>query len=127
MAVDLGSSDGWVEVSGVGWFQGGSVWLPKEATVRYRLWNSAKTVSGPWENKPVDCTPLAVGADFCLMEIDIAGDEWVEISGVGWFQDGAKVWLPMNATVRYRVWDAAKTTSGPWQDKNVDCTDLVVT
>ena len=125
--IDLGASDGWVEISGVGWFQTatGVAWLPNGATVRYRLWNKAKSIAGPWKDKPIDCTPLK-DEDFCNLDIDLgASDGWVEISGVGWFQTATGVaWLPNGATVRYRLWDKAKSIAGPWKDKPIDCTPL---
>ena len=127
--IDLGASDGWVEISGVGWFQTatGVAWLPKGASVNYRLWDKAKSIAGPWKNKPIDCTPLK-DDDFCYMKIVLTdpSDGWFEISGVGWFQNGGQVWLPMGATVRYRVWNASKSSVvADWMDKAVDCTDLV--
>jgi hypothetical protein len=131
MGIDLGTSDGWVEISGVGWFQGtaSSVYLPNGATIKYRLWNSAKSVANAFKDKTVDCTALTVGAEFCNMGISLSPNNlWVEISGVGWFQDGASVWLPVGATAQYRVWDANKqNVIKDWTGKTVDlaCTPLV--
>jgi uncharacterized protein YbdZ (MbtH family) len=129
MGIDLGSSDGWVEISGVGWFQGtaSKVWLPGGSTISYRLWNSAKTVANAFKTKTVDCNPLAVGAEFCNMSISLTPNTlWVEISGVGWFQGSGSVWLPMAATIQYRIWDANKqNVLNNWTGKSVDCTDLV--
>ena len=132
--INLGGSDGYVEIYGVGWFQEGpdQVWLPEGATISYRQWNKAKTVSYPaggWETKKVDCTPLV--SAYCNLDIVLndPSDGYVEIYGVGWFQTGDdQAWLPVGATISYRVWNKAKTAVTPpsgWYTKNIDCSDLV--
>ena len=117
----------YVEISGVGWFQNGAVvTLPSNGTISYRPWNSTKAVTTDWKTKTVDCTDLA--PSYCDMGIVLndPSDGWVEVSGVGWFQNGGQVWLPVGATVRYRVWNASKTqVVADWKDKSVDCNDLV--
>jgi hypothetical protein len=126
MHINLDESDGYVEISGVGWFKHCDyVWLPMGATITYRQWNATKQVATDWETKNVDCNELH--SPFCNMKIVLiepAGG-WVEISGVGWFQDGGQVWLPICATIRYRVWDASKQTATGWLSKHIDCSDLV--
>ena len=112
----------------MGWFQTAAdvTWLPNGATVSYRLWNKAKSIAGPWKNKPIDCTPLK-DEDFCNMSISLTPNTlWVEISGVGWFQGSGSVWLPMAATIQYRIWDANKqNVLKNWTGKPVDCSGLV--
>lgn len=135
MGINLGASDGWVEISGVGWSQGGSTWLPEGATFKYRLWNKPKAIVGPWKTVSVSCSmTLSVEVEFCQMSVSLTNpaDGWIEISGVGWFQNGdPAVWLPKGATVGYRVWNAAKSAvvSG-WANHDVtdaggNCQDLV--
>jgi len=127
MLINLDESDGYVEISGVGWFQHGDhVWMPVGATIQYKQWNATKKVATDWETKEVDCTELF--SDFCHMHIVLndPSDGWVEISGVGWFQNSDHVWLPVCATIKYRVWDAnKKNVIAGWLDKHVDCSDLI--
>ena len=50
----------------------------------------------------------------------------VETSGVGWFQNGGSEWLPINANISYRVWDANKqNVLRDWTVKPVDCNPMV--
>lgn len=65
--------------------------------------------------------------EFCHTGVELGtSDGWVEISGVGWFQNGDQIWLPICATIRYRIWDANKqNVIAGWLDKHVDCSDLV--
>jgi hypothetical protein len=124
MLVNLGGHEGWVEISGVNWFKDGDhVWMPVSATFSYRATNANKAISTGWKSKPVDCTDLA--PEFCYMLIDLGGsDGWVEISGVGWYQEGAHIWMPVSATFSYRATNANKAISTGWIPKPVDCTAL---
>jgi hypothetical protein len=84
-------------------------------------------VAGPWKDKHIDCTPLE-DLKSCNMKIVLndPSDGWVEISGVGWFQNSDHVWLPVCSTIKYRVWDANKqNVIADWLEKHVDCSDLV--
>jgi hypothetical protein len=126
MTVDLDDSDGWAEIYGVGWFQDGKqVWLPMGATISYKGWNAAKSVSsGDYKTFKVDCHDLVVG--FCNMGFQLSGGyAWAAIYGVGWFQNGGHVWLPVGANISYQACDANKQNCTGWQGKSVDCTDLV--
>ena len=50
----------------------------------------------------------------------------VETSGVGWFQNGGSEWLPINANISYRVWDANKQNVLKDRTvKPVDCNPMV--
>jgi hypothetical protein len=83
-------------------------------------------VSTDWETKDIDCTDLF--SDYCYMHVvlDDPSDGWLEISGVGWFQNSAHVWLPVCSTISYRVWDAdKKNVIAGWLDMHIDCSDLV--
>ena len=60
------------------------------------------------------------------MEVDLpTTDLWVYINGSGWYQDGAKVWLPRGVSISYRATDKTKNISTGWLTKTVDCTALV--
>jgi hypothetical protein len=76
-----------------------------------------------YSSKKVDCSNLKPG--FCQMGIDLDGsDGWAEIRYVGWFQDGAQIWLPSGATFQYRAANANKQVVTAYDSKNVDCSNL---
>jgi hypothetical protein len=123
--------DTWVEISGVGWFQNSNwVDIKPVKNYSYRLWNSAKSIAGPWKNKVFaasDCgKDWNLTGESCNLDILLGDfDGWVEIASVGWFQTGDdQTWLPVSATVKYRMWNSAKTIAGPWKEKHIDCTPL---
>ena len=92
MEVDLPIGT-WVEIYGVGWYQDGAkLWMPSDATIKYRAANVNKYVRNAWIDKKIDCTPLV--PSFCEMEVDLPEGTWVEIYGVGWYQDGDRLWIP---------------------------------
>jgi len=123
MSINLGVSDGWVYINTVGWFQDGAmVSLPVGTTISYRATDATKNISTGWATKSIDCNPLAPA--YCDMEVDIPAGTYVYINTVGWFQDGAKVWMPTGATISYRATDATKNISTGWLTKNVDCSNL---
>jgi hypothetical protein len=129
MSPDLAGAPGAkVEISGVGTYKDDdTVILPVCVTVKWRLWVNNKC--SQWYDKHVSCDPLVVDPDkYCLMLIDLPDDlasqpgAKVEISGVGTYNDGAKVALPVCVTIQWRLWTNNKC--GPWGYKHVDCTPL---
>ena len=113
----------WVQIYGVGWYKDGAkLQMPDGATIRYRTANANKYVKSGWATKKIDCTPLKPA--FCEMEVDIPAGTWVQIYGVGWYQDGAKLWMPGGATIKYRTANANKYVKSDWATKDIDCTSL---
>jgi hypothetical protein len=91
-------------------------------TISYRATDKTKAISTGWLTHDVDCGPLV--PDYCEMEIQLPLDVWVYINGSGWYQNGAKVWLPKGVTISYRATDKTKAISTGWLTKAVDCTPL---
>jgi hypothetical protein len=124
MVVDLDGGDGWVYIENVGWFQDGAkVWMPSGASFRYKAYDAKQKVRTGWQTKKVDCNALKPG--YCHMEVDLEKGVWekVYIENVGWFQDGAKLWMPSGASFRYKAYDVNGERTG-WLTKDVDCTPL---
>jgi hypothetical protein len=126
MKVNLGGSDGWVDIYQVGWYKDGDmIWMPVGAEFKYRASNANKKVVTDWAYKTVDCTDLA--PKFCHMKVDLGGsDGWVDIYQVGWYQDSDMLWMPIGAKFKYRASNANKKVVTDWAYKDVDCTDLTV-
>ena len=128
MKVDIGESDGWVEIYRVGWYQtNAQLWMPVGANFKYRAANKNKKVITDWMRHTVDegCSDLA--PDFCNMKVDLGGsDGWVEIYRVGWYQTNAQVWMPVGANFKYRAANANKKVITDWMRHAVDkgCSDL---
>jgi hypothetical protein len=122
MAVDI-PTGAWVNINGVGWYQDGTkLWMPTGARIKYLAANANKYVRSPWAYHDIDCDPLA--PSFCEMVVDIPTGTWVNINGVGWYQDGTKLWMPTGAKIKYLAANANKYVRSPWAYHDIDCDPL---
>jgi hypothetical protein len=126
MAVDLDGGNGIVHIEHVGDFVHGEThWMPKGASFRYKAFDHGRRVQTHWKTTTADGSPLKPG--YCEMEVALGGAKGiVHIEHVGDFKDTDKVWMPVDATFRYKAFDAKRKVDTNWQTFEVAAADTVL-
>ena len=119
-------------VTGGPFADGSQVQLPVGVNLLWRA--TINGITGPWVKKHIDCSALVIsegttagGFDICDMDISAPPGVTIQLNGVtgGPFADGSSVKLPVGVSLLWRA--TINGITGPWINKAIDCTPLVLT